>query len=194
MFNEQIIEAVKNARYDEKISNVLVNLMNYMEKNQWIGACYATSTVLYVCLKELGYEPKLCIGEAFTEFPVSMSFDHGWIELDGKIIDLACSMTLLNGYPASPPVIFDKEILSNEFHHIEYGIKGRGLDLEAKRVMSSPLKKYMLDFPNEKGGLFGVVNIVLNHKGSIKNIRDKYDYNPWIYVQNDLKAVEQEVF
>lgn len=190
MLDEQIVEAVKNAGYEEKISNVLAKLMNYMEKNQWIGACYATSTVLYVCLKELGYEPKLCIGEAFTEFPAPMSFDHGWIELDGKIIDLACSMTLLGGCPVSQPVIFDKEILSNELHHIKYGIYKRGLDLEAKQVMSLPLNKYMPGFPNEKGGLFGVVNIVLNRKGSIKNLRDKYDYNPWVYIQNDSKTVE----
>ena len=41
-------------------------------------------------------------------------FDHSWIELDNKIIDLACSMTLLDGQPVNAPVIFDVDSYTGE--------------------------------------------------------------------------------
>lgn len=192
MFDEEIRKAVDMAGYGEDIADVLISLMHYMERKHWAGACYATASVLYVCLKELGYDPKLCIGEAVTDYPITTSFDHGWIELDGKIIDLACCMTLLNGQPASPPVIFDREIVSGEQHHIGYGYKGRGLDAPPKYIMSMPLSKYMAGFPNEKDGLLGVAHIVLGRKGSTKRLREKYTCNPWEYIQNDFDQMQKQ--
>lgn len=44
------------------------------------------------------------MGEVYDD--MFMIFDHSWIELDSKIIDLACAMTLQdNGKPASAPVV-----------------------------------------------------------------------------------------
>ncbi len=192
MFENEIKEAVKAAEYDEEIANVLIELFHYMERRNWIGACYATASVLYVCLSELGYKPELCIGEAITDYPKIASFDHGWITLDGKIIDLACYMTLMGGAPASFPVIFDKEIVVNEQHHIGYGYKGRGLDWQVKAIANMPLSEYMPAFPDEKDGLFGVVNIVLGRKGSTKRLKEKYNVNPWKNVQLDFETVQAQ--
>lgn len=192
MFEKEIKEAVNTAGYKDDIAEILVSLMNYMRKKNWIGACYATASVLYVCLKECGFDPKLCTGECITDIPFSTTFDHGWVELDGKVIDLACSMTLLGGRPLSPPVVFDKEIITHEKHHIGYGYKGRGLDPQAKMITKMPLNQYMLAFPDEKDGLFGVVNIVLGRKGSIKRLREKYADNPWEYVQLGFDTVQAQ--
>ena len=96
---------VKAKGYDENIADVLCNLMQYMKEQQWIGACHATTAVMFVALSEMGFSPKACVGEVKDD--VVGFFDHSWIELDDKIIDLACSMTLLGGQPVNAPVIFN---------------------------------------------------------------------------------------
>ena len=95
---DRIKQAVKESGYNEDIGNVLANMYRYMERKQWWGACHASCAALYVCLSELGYKPKLCIGEVLGQ---GLYFDHSWVSLDDKMIDLAISMTLLGGAPAS---------------------------------------------------------------------------------------------
>lgn len=92
---DRIKQAVKESGYNEDIGNVLANMYRYMERKQWWGACHASCAALYVCLSELGYKPKLCIGEVLGQ---GLYFDHSWISLDDKMIDLAISMTMLAIY------------------------------------------------------------------------------------------------
>lgn len=61
---DRIRQAVKEHGYNEDIGNVLANMYRYMERKQWRGVCHASCAALYVCLSEIGYKPKLCIGEA----------------------------------------------------------------------------------------------------------------------------------
>ena len=82
---DRIKQAVTESGYNEDIGNVLANMYRYMERKQWWGACHASCAALYVCLSELGYKPKLCIGEVFGQ---GLYFDHSWISLDDKMIDL----------------------------------------------------------------------------------------------------------
>lgn len=37
-------------------------------KKKWIGECYSTVAILYVCLSELGYKCKLCLDEVTLIF------------------------------------------------------------------------------------------------------------------------------
>lgn len=90
--HDRIKQVVKESGYNEDIGNVLANMYRYMERKQWWGACHASCAALYVCLSELGYKPKLCIGEVLGQ---GLYFDHSWISLDDKMIDLAISMTML---------------------------------------------------------------------------------------------------
>lgn len=92
---DRIKQAVKESGYNEDIGNVLANMYRYMERKQWWGACHASCAALYVCLSELGYKPKLCIGEVLGQ---GLYFDHSWISLEDKMIDLAISMTMLAIY------------------------------------------------------------------------------------------------
>ena len=64
---DRIKQAVTESGYNEDIGNVLANMYRYMERKQWWGACHASCAALYVCLSELGYKPKLCIGEVFGQ-------------------------------------------------------------------------------------------------------------------------------
>ena len=172
MSTEQLIRAAVNENgYDDRIADVLCNLNRYMQRKQWWGACHASCSALYVALSELGYSPKLCIGEMMGQ---GLYFDHSWIELDGKIIDMAISMTLLGGAPASEPILFGKNIRNCMEPIIEYGVPGRGIEGESLIVMNLPFTDYMDAFPDEKDGLWGVVRELLEKEFDIDVMRNKY--------------------
>lgn len=179
---DNISDIIFNAGYNDEISNIICSLYEYMEKKKWIGACYATASVLYVCLNEKGYNVKPCIGEVTTDFPVYMSFDHGWVTLDGKIIDLACSMTLMSGLPVSAPIILDIDTSTRERFNLRYGYKGRGLDQVGSFVYNQSIADYMSAFPNEKDGLWTVVQRLLGTKGSTRRLKEKYKDVNWEYI------------
>lgn len=172
MSTEQLIRVAVNANgYDDLIADVLCNLNRYMQRKQWWGACHASCSALYVALSELGCSPKLCIGEMMGQ---GLYFDHSWIELDGKIIDMAISMTLLGGASASEPILFGKNIRNGMEPIIEYGVPGRGIEGESLIVMNLPFTDYMDAFPDEKDGLWGVVRELLEKEFDIDVLRNKY--------------------
>lgn len=163
--------AVQDAGYNNSIADVLCNLNDYMQKQQWWGACHASSSALYVALSELGYHPILCIGELMGG---NFYFDHSWIELDGKILDMAINMTLFGGVPASDPIIFGKNIRSGLVPMLKYGVRGRGIEGEALNVLNTPFPEYMDKYPYEKDGLWGVVQVLLGQSRDIPLLRKKY--------------------
>lgn len=70
---DHIKQAVKESGHNEDIGNVLANMDRYMERKQWWGSCHVSCATLYVCLSELGYKTKLCIGEVLGQ---GLYFDH----------------------------------------------------------------------------------------------------------------------
>lgn len=183
MSNEftEIRKIVSQFDYKEELSDVLCNLLRYMRERSWIGACHASCAALYVALSELGYSPRLCAGEVKAP---GFLFDHSWIELDGKIIDLAASMTLMGGgLPVSPPIILDINIATEAKYGLIYGTNnGRGLDAEANMVTTTSFCTYMDNFPREKNGLWGVVEIILDRKFAVKDMRNKYINTKWSHI------------
>ena len=75
-----------------KIKKTFFSVLKYIHKNNWTGACHATSSIMFLLLKEQGIDVNLYIGEVARE---SIIFDHSWLELDGKPIDAAISNTLI---------------------------------------------------------------------------------------------------
>ena len=171
---------VKEKGYSDNIADVLCNLMSYMKAQQWIGACHATTAVMFVVLSEFGYNPVSCIGEVKDDY--MGYFDHSWIELDGQIIDLACSMTLLDGRPANAPVILGIDSYTGGACDMEYGIYFRGLDANATYITSVSFGEYMDAYPNLKNGLWDIVGIILDKKIDISALRLKYGNTQWKYV------------
>ena len=172
---------VKKEGIDEKVGDLFCNLYRYMNEKQWMGACHATCSVLYVGLSELGLNPQLYIGEVATEY---FCFDHSWISVDGKIIDLAAAITLQGGMPVSGPIIYDKDIRTNEKYMVRYGIKRSGLDREANIVMQMSFAEYMDSFPAERNGLWGVLQIVYPGIIDIEKIKIKYSTVKREYIAN----------
>lgn len=187
LIEQKIEKIVFENDYDLKVSEVILSLLNFIINQKWYGACYATSAILHVALSELGYKPKLCIGEVLANDGTGLYFDHGWIELDNKIIDLACYKTL-RMKSLSYPIVFDKEIISEEKYKMTYGININGLDIEAKKISSLPLNAYMsknLKFTNHRYSLFDITNFTLNKSGSTKYLKEKYNACPWV-IKNDI--------
>ncbi|MGN1379243.1 MAG: hypothetical protein ACI4XR_02470 [Bacilli bacterium] len=92
---------------DIKIADILNQMYIFIQENEWCGACHACSSFLYVALKEKGLNPTLCIGEVkYNNFV----FDHSWIELNNKIIDISICMTLANGIALRDPIVMDLNV------------------------------------------------------------------------------------
>ena len=67
-------EVAQKRGLDSDVTDVLCNLVDYIEYCDFQGACHSTSSVLYVALRELGYSPRLCIGEC--RYGDGKPFDH----------------------------------------------------------------------------------------------------------------------
>lgn len=170
--NELIKNIIKKENYDELLGQFICNLYDYMKENQWIGACHATCSIMYVGLCELGYNPQLYIGEVGAP---NFIFDHSWIVLDGKIIDLAVAMSLQGGLPVSNPIIFDKDLYSLNLYSLNYGIAGNGLDMQAKIFEQMNFIEYMNLFPNYEDGLWEILKKVYPKEINTENIKHKYN-------------------
>lgn len=167
---DNIEKIVLENGYDKNLSSILITFYKYMANNQWRGACHAISSVLYVILVENGYKPEICIGEVQKD---NYIFDHSWIELDGKIIDIAIGLTL-DGTYISAPVILDINIESEEKNKIKYGATGNGIEGEALFVSQCPFNLYMDMFPYNDKGLWGIVEKLINKEINIQKMKIKY--------------------
>ena len=180
--NDLLRRAVKNSGYKDDLADVLCNLNNYMQRKQWWGACHASCSALFVALSELGYHPQLCIGELRGQ---GLYFDHSWLELDGKILDMAISMTLLGGKPVSEPIFCGSNIRTGQPPSIKYGVAGRGIEGETVFVKNTPFTDYMDKFPAEKNGLWDVVGEILGKNIDIQELKQRYQNTERIVVRNE---------
>lgn len=82
-----IKKQVSQYRNDENLYNILARCFQNIEDNRESDGCLSNSVALYICLKEHGYEPKLCYGLCSVKdgFP----FYHAWVEQEGLVIDIA---------------------------------------------------------------------------------------------------------
>lgn len=177
---------VQKEGYTTEIADILCNLLQYMYEIKWTGACHATTAVLYIALSELGFNPVPCIGEVFSDKCVY--FDHSWIEIDGKIIDLACSMPLPGFEPSSKPIIFDLDSYDGSRYSADYGCYYRGLDTIGSRIMEQGIVNYMNAYPNSENGLWDIVQKVMNCNININELKRKYHDSSWNYVRSSREA------
>lgn len=168
---QKIYDTTLGNGYSDKVAEYISKLLRYMEKTNLIGACHATASVLYVAFSEIKLNTEICIGtvESSTTF-----FDHSWILVDKKIVDLACYMPL-DGNSISYPILFDKDIISGNKTDMIYGVETAcGLDDETQFVLKIPFVKYMDDFPFEENGLWDVLKQIMGNYIDISELRLKY--------------------
>ena len=170
-YKERINKIIKDNKMNSNVSEALNRMYEYLVNKQWWGACHACSSILYVVLTELGLDPKICVGEVKVN---STYFDHSWIEISNKVVDLAICMTLEQGNPASAPIIMNINVETNNNHDIDYGIYLQGLDNDAQVFYRSNFLDYMNNYPYRKNGLWDVVNDILENKIDIEKSKLKY--------------------
>lgn len=70
-----------------KLTCVLMKIFDMICDNQEDDGCLSDSVALLVVLRSLGYDVKLCYGLCTS--PGGLDFYHAWLEMDGKILDMA---------------------------------------------------------------------------------------------------------
>lgn len=121
------------------------NLLSFMRKNNWYGAYYATTAMMYAFAKKIGIDATPCIGECGQKG--FQPFDHSWLVIDGKIYDLAISMPFIEEM-AKGPVYGSIDSRTGKEVDMSYGISYDGLGQQAAYAYSKNLYDYLHDCPD----------------------------------------------
>ena len=152
----------------EELKEILFRSYEFMEKEDWKGACHAISAIQYVIFNELELNPKICIGVVgWSQEP----FDHSWIEIENQVYDIAIDNTL-TGVKVSEPIIAGYNIETLQKTDIKYGIEYM-LDEEAMFVKEVSITDYL-------DGNMLLWNLIFNFAKSVnlnlnlQKLREKY--------------------
>ena len=171
-----IQETVSAKGYPNNLSDTLCAMLRYMKEKRLLGSCHATASALYIALTEQGFQTELCVGEVGS--PDMNPFDHSWVTVDGKIIDLACYMPLPNPSGltmASYPIVLSTNVVTKSEPDLTYGIEtGLGFGLQAQQVLRTPFINYLDGFPFEKDGLWSVVQRISPMPLDLPALRKRY--------------------
>lgn len=178
--DNEICNSIRNIAHENGLSkdaaDVICKVYRYMMDKKLAGGCHAISSVLYVVLKEVGEKPELCIGECQKRgLP---PFDHSWVTLNGKIVDLAIYLPLnMRKGECGGPVVLGVDVISRGKPSIDYGITtGLLFDWNTSTVIEVPFNEYMSEFPDEKDGLWTVIENALpsSRNFDIAAMKEKY--------------------
>lgn len=78
---------VKKYYADDKLIDLLIRVFNTIFNNKEPDGCASNTIALYVCLKNMGYNPQICYGLCTSKS--GFEIYHMWLELGGRIIDIA---------------------------------------------------------------------------------------------------------
>jgi len=116
------------------------------------GACHLLSGIMHVLLNEQGVESDLCIGE--VRHPSGPVFDHSWVEIDGKVFDVAIQATYNDELHA--PVFADVDLDTMRATKFNYRYQTKGLDGIAKMIFEMPFIEYLDGAPKAFGKWGGI--------------------------------------
>lgn len=184
-YTSTVYKAAVNAGLSIGAAEGLSRIMDYMIQTNYIGACHSISCVIYIALTELGYVPELLIGEVLSNDGIP--FDHSWVELDGKVIDLAVWKNM-QGNRICNPIVMDMDVITGKPHNLSYGIHYLGLDAQASFAQSLSLAEYMSSYPNDRDKLWNLVSLFLNRDVDIEALREKYKASYRTYRDETMKA------
>ncbi len=172
---------ILNSPNNGVIHKTFFEVINFIEKEQWQGACHASSSVLHILLSEQGINNELFIGE--VKAPNGKPFDHSWIEIDGNIFDVSIFNPLEHEGKIYPPVYNGYDLDTQQNTELEYGIdSGYGYNNHAATIKNTPFNDYMLGLTSIPNGLYGtVVDLAksLNLSLSAERLINKYSQTEW---------------
>ncbi|MGE7936802.1 SEC-C domain-containing protein [Bacillus paramycoides] len=148
---------------NERLVETYFAVFNHAMRKQWIGACHALSSILYILLKEQGFKSNLEIG--FTKSSkVPFPFCHSWITLDGFPYDVGLYRSHspfqhdINPYiEISTPIFKGIDLEDGAVPNISFGVPSNreSIDNNFKQLIKMTLGEYMKNWPNQKNGLWG---------------------------------------
>lgn len=159
---------------DRNMAKALESVWTVMEGSNWLGACHATTSIIYILLAELGYEPEIYIGELIL--PGSFhKFDHSWIEVNGKVIDLAIALPL-NQVGRQEPVVMGREVISSKVPNMKYKSQNfpPNFDYQAQKVKDVSIYKYLEEAPEQIYEYFNKILQDVIPNLSKDDIKEKY--------------------
>ncbi len=176
--DQRILEIVQEQGYPDKVGALLRNAYRFIMDRRIAGMCHALSSVLFVGLTELGYSPEICIGEVDDPRQRVKRFDHSWLLLDGKIIDIAIALAILDpvrhtAQELTGPVILDEDVTTGKRYELLYGVEGiglRGLAPDTRFVMDTPFVLFM-----DQGRLWNVLEAIHPGKLDVPAIKARYE-------------------
>lgn len=163
-WQESWSQGIKDSECEQQIKNILKGAFDFIVENNYQGGCHLISAILYVLLSEQGYNPVVKIGEVMIN---DFVFDHSWLELDGKIIDIAI-MNTLDEEKKMPPVIMGKSASTGAGTTYQYGISPN-LDITTQLVIAQSIGQYLIEGISQ-GSLRIMKAIMKKAKIDIKNI------------------------
>ena len=176
IMHRNIRRLMDNNQMPETCTNAVLRLYDFMITKNYFGGCHALSSALYVALCKLGFSPELCVGEC--QVPGMLPFDHSWVNLDGRIIDLAVYYPLTQQINSiSGPVILGVDAITNRTPHTQYGINtGLPMSQQTMVAINSTFIEYMDNFPFGKEGLWSIVIDALpnTHLATVSDLRIRY--------------------
>lgn len=165
----------------EQIEKLFIGMLNFIFERDWEGACHATTAVMFIIAKELGFSTAIpCIGVVKTID--GAYFDHSWLEIDDKVFDVAIIRTLDSVKNGSP--------IYTDFDLGEGGSKTQNtyktenrqmLDSTASFAFSQTIGDYISEAPNDM--LWSAVELFKNLVGvktSLAELKHKYKYEKWV--------------
>ncbi|MDR4328322.1 SEC-C domain-containing protein [Bacillus pseudomycoides] len=185
VWKQRAIRLSSEINSNQKLVNTYFAVLNHAMKNNWIGACHTISSILYVLLKEQGFNSKLEIGFV-TSSKIPKEFCHSWITLDSYIYDVGLYRANDPFQPSpfsylelSNPIFKGVDIESLNEPNVSFGVASNleSLDNNFKKIVNMSLGRYMDASPVGEYGLWEEVLEIAKEIGLklvIEDIREKY--------------------
>ena len=177
-FSQNISEIRKHIGLADSVEDCYRVVYDFIEKHDYQGACHEMSAVMFVLLQELGVGCELTSGELTYR---NYRFDHSWIEIEGKVFDIAVSFTGVPDHDG-PPVFADVTVTSLSKPKWVYGEPSDDPDQGYVISHSLPFGDYMTANPTFKNGSFGLVEQLakdLNLDLNVGDLISRYSSTVW---------------
>ena len=162
-----------------KFTKTLQAVVEFVQDNQWQGACHAVSSVFYVLLAEQGISSVLCIGE--VQIGVR-AFNHSWIEIDGEVCDAAIISTLNERFHFLP-TINGLNVETKKPTDLKYGVvTSLADDPPTRHIKTASFTSFMDEFPYHRDGLWSVVLAIgkkIGVNSDVATLRTGYSSTKW---------------
>lgn len=133
--------------------------------NEHINWSHDTAAVLYIRLREVGFDPSqvvLCIGETHLR---GIRLDRSWVEFRGQVFDVAFFDTMSIGGHAGGPVFADLDLATNTRSSVEYGVPtSRLMHINTAMVYQRTLAEYQVF--QELHGFMPIVDLMRDVYGA----------------------------